>query len=431
MPSMKGQAFTDQNIKSALAAELDNARPRGDLWPAIEAEALRRQSKPRWCDQVLARLDRLGSRARRLGSKFWWLWPSSDRTPWHSWSWLTIDSAPRIAGTLAVRRRPSLAIGLAVAALATLMFFQPWQGTEMLGQGTLARGLNGYWYEKGQLVVANAATSYGDFFDDKGVNPIVDTHDNFTCKFGVEVDTASYAAARRAVLENALPGSDSVRLESFINSFAHEYKPPTDEAFALYVEGAPSHFGGADTWLLSVGLQARTGDAAEVIATNVGAWMEFNPEVVSQYRQLGYEYQRVADTDLGNSALQGGEIRAGHSVTALFEITLHEGATGVAATAHTRYEDPDTGEVVEIVRGFDRSELATSLAEASPQFQRDTAVAEYAELLRDSYWVQGSSFGDVRELVQRVRPLLPDAPDVAEFADLVSRAEMINLRIDM
>ena len=49
----------------------------------------------------------------------------------------------------------------------------------------------------------------------------------------------------------------------------------------------------------------------------------------------------------------------------------------------------------------------------------------YAEVLRESYWAQDSSLEEVRTLAQRVRTLLPDDPDVAEFVDLVTRAEAI------
>ena len=79
----------------------------------------------------------------------------------------------------------------------------------------------------------------------------------------------------------------------------------------------------------------------------------------------------------------------------------------------------------EISREFDRSELTTVFEEASPRFQLDAAVAEYAEILRESYWAQDSSLEQVKVLAQRVKGLLAGDPDVAEFAGLVARAERI------
>jgi hypothetical protein len=52
-------------------------------------------------------------------------------------------------------------------------------------------------------------------------------------------------------------------------------------------------------------------------------------------------------------------------------------------------------------------------------------VAEYAEILRGSYWAEGSSLATVLEEAERVSRLLLDNPDVVEFVDLVRRASTI------
>ena len=90
-----------------------------------------------------------------------------------------------------------------------------------------------------------------------------------------------------------------------------------------------------------------------------------------------------------------------------------------------RYEDPDTGEVSEISREFDRSELAVGFSEASARFQLSAVVAEYAEILRESYWAQDGSLEVVVSEANRVRKLLSSDDDVAEFANLAARAEGI------
>ena len=79
----------------------------------------------------------------------------------------------------------------------------------------------------------------------------------------------------------------------------------------------------------------------------------------------------------------------------------------------------------EISREFHRSELTVVFEQASPRFQLDAAVAEYAEILRESYWAQDSGLEQVKVLAQRVKGLLAGDPDVAEFAGLVDRAERI------
>lgn len=166
----------------------------------------------------------------------------------------------------------------------------------------------------------------------------------------------------------------------------------------------------------------------QVIARDAKVQVDFNPEVVSRYRLLGYENRRVADQDFRNDAVDAGEVGAGHSVTALYELKLFDGAEGNVATVSLRYQEPDSGEVVEMSRELDRSDIRADFGETSPRFQLAATVAEYAEILRESYWAQDGSMEDVLVYAERVRKLLPDDSDVAEFAEMVSLVEPLALR---
>ena len=168
----------------------------------------------------------------------------------------------------------------------------------------------------------------------------------------------------------------------------------------------------------------------QVIAEETKVQVDFNPEVVSRYRLLGYENRRVADEDFRDDSVDAGEVGAGHSVTALYELKLHESGDGVLGTIFVRYEDPDSGEVAEISRELRRSDLALKFEDASPTFQLSAVVAEYAEVLRESYWAQESNLQAVASHARRVQELLLDDPDVAEFADLVFRAARIESSAD-
>ncbi|MCH7746298.1 MAG: von Willebrand factor type A domain-containing protein, partial [Chloroflexi bacterium] len=121
----------------------------------------------------------------------------------------------------------------------------------------------------------------------------------------------------------------------------------------------------------------------QAIAIDSKVQVDFNPEVVSRYRLIGYENRRVADQDFRNDAVDAGEVGANHSVTALYELKFHEGAEGRATTVFIRYEDPETGEVVELSRDFDRSNFVMAFDETTPRFQLAATVAEYAEILRE------------------------------------------------
>ncbi|MFN2166262.1 MAG: von Willebrand factor type A domain-containing protein, partial [Anaerolineae bacterium] len=166
----------------------------------------------------------------------------------------------------------------------------------------------------------------------------------------------------------------------------------------------------------------------QAIAIDAKIQVEFNPEVVARYRLLGFENRAVADEQFRDDSVDAGEIGAGHSVTALYEVKLHDGAEGRLATIYLRWQEPDSREVVEIQRDLWTDDLAASFPAADPYFQNAVVVAEYAEVLRGSYWAQGNTLRGVLEGAERVAELLPDDPDVAEFVELVRQASRIGGR---
>jgi Ca-activated chloride channel family protein len=162
----------------------------------------------------------------------------------------------------------------------------------------------------------------------------------------------------------------------------------------------------------------------QVIAKDAKIQVDFNPAVVKSYRLIGYENRDVADQDFRNDKVDAGEIGAGHSVTALYEVKFQADApeSEAALTVYVRYQDPTGGEVTEVSRSMTRAEFAPAFQDASPRFQLDAVVAEYAEILHESYWAKGSSLVGVAEEARRIAKALPRDPDVVEFAGLVERA---------
>ena len=443
------------------------------------------------------------------------------------------------------------------------------------------------------------------FFQNYGVNPFIDARADHLSTFAMDVDTASYAVARRFVLDGNRPDPDSVRVEEFVNYFDQEYPQPRKSAFAIHVDGAHSPFTN-DTWIARVGIQGRdvpdhrrkdatlvfvidtsgsmsrenrlelvkralrllvrelrpndqigiitygsrghavlnptqakhddyilevidrlhpggstnaeeglrlgyemadrwldperitrvillsdgvanvgqTGPNAilnqvrkyvnegvtlstvgvgmgnyndvlmeqlandgngnyiyidnlteawksfannltstlQVIARDAKIQVSFNPDVVHSYRLIGYENRDVADRDFRNDSVDAGEVGAGHSVTALYELRLHERADGPVAKVHVRYEDPDSRRIFEVDKNFNINDLNEHFESASPRFQLAATVAQYAEVLRRSYWAQHTTLNDVRYHADRVGGILRDDPEVTEFARLVNMA---------
>jgi Ca-activated chloride channel family protein len=160
----------------------------------------------------------------------------------------------------------------------------------------------------------------------------------------------------------------------------------------------------------------------QVIALDAKVQVDFNPDVVDRYQLLGYENRAVADQDFRNDAVDGGEVGAGHSVTALYATHLKPGAEGRIATVQMRWKDPDTRQVHEINGNFNTWQIAPTFESASPRYQLAVVVAHYALVLRRSPWVAGLSIYAIRDHSVRLAGLLPEDPAVAEFVALVSRA---------
>lgn len=92
--------------------------------------------------------------------------------------------------------------------------------------------------------------------EDYGVNGFEDPAEDPFSTFAVDVDSASYTLARRAILAGRLPPPAAVRVEEFLNYFRFDYPAPEDGPFAVHLDAAPSPFAEGRT-LLRVGLEAR------------------------------------------------------------------------------------------------------------------------------------------------------------------------------
>ena len=160
------------------------------------------------------------------------------------------------------------------------------------------------------------------------------------------------------------------------------------------------------------------------IAKDVKIQVEFNPARVASYRLIGYEKRLLRKEDFNNDKVDAGEIGAGHTVTALYEIVpAGAGATDPAAsvppvdplkygttttnttngsgemvTVKLRHKKPD-GDVSELTeRSF--TDNGSKFENAAPDLKFAAAVAEFGMLLRDSQYKGKGSFGAVIEWAQ-------------------------------
>ncbi len=171
------------------------------------------------------------------------------------------------------------------------------------------------------------------------------------------------------------------------------------------------------------------------IASDVKIQVEFNPAVVAEYRLIGYENRALQREDFANDQVDAGEIGAGHSVTALYEIALvgsggerieplRYGAKETAAQggelAHLRlrYKRPGESESRLIEQPLLRKQMLASSQQASESFRFAAAVAAFGQTLRGGRYTGDYRYDQIVELAHGARGDDPDGWR-AEFVRLV------------
>ena len=162
----------------------------------------------------------------------------------------------------------------------------------------------------------------------------------------------------------------------------------------------------------------------QTLAAEARVQVEFDPGVVTRYRLLGYENRDIADERFRDDTVDAGEIGVGHKVTALYEIKTHRPLADAdrVGTLRLRYGSVDTGRVVEIEQVVTGGDFANRWQAASPALKLTTLVAEYAEILKRSYWAKEGDLEDVFRRAQRLSAEWEGDREVADFVSLVGRA---------
>lgn len=164
------------------------------------------------------------------------------------------------------------------------------------------------------------------------------------------------------------------------------------------------------------------GSTLAVVAKNVKLQLEFNPAQVSEYRLLGYENRALKREDFINDKVDAGEIGAGHTVTALYEIVpkgekgwleplrytsgqaaRQDGKTNELAMLRVRYQLPEGGASRLIERPIVQGAQPGKLAQASDDLRFAAAVAAFSQQLKDGRYTGSFSFSDTVALARGAR----------------------------
>ncbi len=182
------------------------------------------------------------------------------------------------------------------------------------------------------------------------------------------------------------------------------------------------------------------------IAKDVKIQVEFNPAKIQAYRLIGYENRRLQDQDFNDDSKDAGELGAGHTVTALYEIIpvgvksnlnlpntddLRYQEQKVPLDSYTsdelmlvklRYKEPKNSKSLLISQSIKDSK--TDLSATSNNFRFSAAVAEFGLLLRDDKYKSNANFADVLQLANNAKSA--DLNNYrSEFINLVHKAESL------
>ena len=178
------------------------------------------------------------------------------------------------------------------------------------------------------------------------------------------------------------------------------------------------------------------------IAKDVKIQVEFNPALIAEYRLIGYETRMLKREDFRNDKVDAGEIGAGHTVTALYEVALTgsggeltpplrygtpetqpAGASGNEfATISIRCKKPDAEKSTKIARHVTRADVHGTVRDAHGDIRFAAAVAAFGQILRGGRYTGYYGYDDVIAAAQSAKGEDPFGYR-AEFIGLVRLAK--------
>ncbi|WP_315050487.1 VWA domain-containing protein [Capnocytophaga leadbetteri] len=177
------------------------------------------------------------------------------------------------------------------------------------------------------------------------------------------------------------------------------------------------------------------------VAKDVKLQLEFNPKYVKEYKLIGYENRMLANEDFTNDKKDAGEIGAGHTVTALYELVPSDGKVAQSLRYQSqelnekgkgnelgflkiRYKDPKVKDAksVEITEPLVFNKKA--LKETSTDYRFAASVAEFGILLRDNSNKANATYDQVIELAEGAIGKDPEGYR-KEFVRLVKSVKML------
>ncbi|GAA5217895.1 VWA domain-containing protein [Corallincola platygyrae] len=183
------------------------------------------------------------------------------------------------------------------------------------------------------------------------------------------------------------------------------------------------------------------GGTLHTIAKDVKIQVEFNPATVKEYRLIGYENRILAREDFNNDKVDAGEIGAGHTVTALYELTLvgaenpsvdplrygndteNPGSkSNELSFIKLRYKLPDEETSRLLTFPVNKSQFV-ALDKTSDDFKHAAAVASFAEVLKGGTHLRSFGYDEIISLAKSSKAAT-GRPLRSQFIELVELAKL-------
>lgn len=154
------------------------------------------------------------------------------------------------------------------------------------------------------------------------------------------------------------------------------------------------------------------------IAKDVKIQVEFNPSVVAEYRLIGYENRLLKNKDFKNDKVDAGEIGAGHTVTALYELTLVDSSyraleksryniksmqanlADELAVLRVRYKKPNQVKSVKLERIITIKDIKQDVTKTSNNYRFSAAVAAFGQLMRQNDYVPAAQLKNIIKMAR-------------------------------
>ncbi len=182
------------------------------------------------------------------------------------------------------------------------------------------------------------------------------------------------------------------------------------------------------------------------VAKDMKIQVELNPALVTAYRLIGYENRAIADDDFRDDSVDGGEVGAGHRVTALYELVLTGGSVPMPKGApalltavqndltpeispselvrvKVRYKQVDATDAnpaAEVVQALTPEEIALEANDLGEDFSWVAAVGTLAEILRGSPYASSSELGAVTKILDAQKTRDSDRGELASLMTKVT-----------